>query len=137
MADKKKAVKIFLINKDKEILLQLRDNKPGIYYPGYWGLLGGAADAKELDLEAIKREVKEEISYDLNNVKRIGKIKSLGRNKNFDLILFKGHINIPAEKIVLNEGRKVEFFKLKEALNLRIPEYLMKFLNENKDKIFN
>ena len=56
MADKKRAVKIFLINKNKELLLHLRDKKKGIYYPGYWCLIGGGVDEGESIFEAIKRE---------------------------------------------------------------------------------
>lgn len=134
MADKKRAVKIFLINKDRELLLHLRDNKKGIYYPGYWCLIGGGVDDGESIFEAIKREVKEEIGYELRNIKKIGKTKSLGRNKDIDVIFFKGYINIPAEKIKLSEGQKVEFFKFEEVFKLRIPKFLERFLNENKSE---
>ena len=37
----KEVVKIFLLNPNNKILLQLRDDKPTIVYPGYWSLLGG------------------------------------------------------------------------------------------------
>lgn len=52
MADKKRAVKIFLINPKNEILMHLRDDKPDIYYPRYWSILGGEVDENESDLDA-------------------------------------------------------------------------------------
>ncbi len=131
----KRAVKVFLINSKKEILLQLRDNKPGIYYPGYWGLLGGAVENNESELAAAKREIKEEINLEIKNLIFIGITKSLGRNKNSDVYFFKSKINIPLNKIKLNEGQKVEFFKLKDILKLRTPNFLKKFICANQDKI--
>ena len=44
-------------------LCQLRDNKPGIEWPGYWGLFGGHVDRGESDLQAIWRELQEELAW--------------------------------------------------------------------------
>lgn len=46
-------------------LMQLRDNIPGIVYPGYWAFFGGHVELGETPLEAVKRELQEEISYTL------------------------------------------------------------------------
>jgi 8-oxo-dGTP pyrophosphatase MutT (NUDIX family) len=42
-------------------LLQLRDDKPEIWYPGHWGCFGGAADAGEDPAETLRRELREEL----------------------------------------------------------------------------
>ncbi len=43
-------------------ILQLRDNKATIAAPGQWSLFGGMKKTSETPLEAIKREIHEELS---------------------------------------------------------------------------
>ena len=52
---------------DGRYLLQLRDQKPGIFYPGHWGLFGGAIDANETPVMALARELREEIGLEVNH----------------------------------------------------------------------
>jgi 8-oxo-dGTP pyrophosphatase MutT (NUDIX family) len=51
-----------VVTEDGRYLLQLRDQKPGIFFPGRWGVFGGAIDAGETPLEALRRELAEELS---------------------------------------------------------------------------
>jgi 8-oxo-dGTP pyrophosphatase MutT (NUDIX family) len=44
-------------------LLQLRDQKPGIFYPDHWGLFGGALDPGEMPDVALRRELFEELRF--------------------------------------------------------------------------
>ena len=46
-------------------LMQLRDDIPGIWYPGHWGLFGGAVDAGEDEMSALRRELREELELEL------------------------------------------------------------------------
>ena len=140
MEIERKSVGIFPINSNQEILLQLRDNKPKIDYPGYWGAIGGEIDKGETDLKAIKREVEEEIGDIVKNIEKVGEIfmrKSNLNLKNTKLFLFKGYVRIQSNKIKLNEGQKVDFFDLKQLINLKIVPKLKRFIFKNKEKIFN
>lgn len=47
-------------------LLQLRDNKPGIFFPARWGCFGGALEAGEAEELALARELHEEIGIELS-----------------------------------------------------------------------
>jgi 8-oxo-dGTP pyrophosphatase MutT (NUDIX family) len=47
------------------LLLQQRDDIPGILYPGLIGLFGGHRESPESFLECVQREVQEEIGYQL------------------------------------------------------------------------
>jgi 8-oxo-dGTP pyrophosphatase MutT (NUDIX family) len=43
-------------------LMQLRDQKPNIFYPGHWGVFGGATDPGESTRQGLRRELIEELS---------------------------------------------------------------------------
>ncbi|VEP16120.1 ADP-ribose pyrophosphatase [Hyella patelloides LEGE 07179] len=48
---------------NQHFLMQLRDDKEGILYPGQWGLFGGHLELEEAPEAGLIREVKEEINY--------------------------------------------------------------------------
>ena len=51
-----------LVDPDGRYLMQLRDDIPGIVFPGHWGCFGGGAEPGESMGEAFIREIEEEIS---------------------------------------------------------------------------
>jgi 8-oxo-dGTP pyrophosphatase MutT (NUDIX family) len=46
---------------DGQYLLQLRDAKPGIFFPAHWGCFGGGIDPGETVEQALVRELEEEL----------------------------------------------------------------------------
>lgn len=48
-------------------LLQLRDPKPHIFYPDHWGLFGGGMEAGESELDALLRELDEELGLKIDS----------------------------------------------------------------------
>ena len=59
------AVAAILVDPRGRYLLQRRDDIPGIWYPGHWGFFGGAVEAGESAVEAVMRELVEEIGLAL------------------------------------------------------------------------
>lgn len=56
-------VAIAILYQHDQFLMQLRDNRPGILYPGYWGFFGGHLEPGESPESAMHRELLEEIGY--------------------------------------------------------------------------
>lgn len=56
-------VAIAILYQENQFLLQLRDDKPQIYWPGQWAFFGGHLEAGEVPAEAMQRELLEEIGY--------------------------------------------------------------------------
>lgn len=63
------AVAAIIVVDDGRYLMQLRDDKPGIFYPGHWGLFGGAVEPGEEPVEALKRELIEELEFSPKNIR--------------------------------------------------------------------
>jgi len=59
------AVSIILCDNAGHYLIQERDDIPGIWYPGYHALFGGAIEADESPVAAMRRELVEELALDL------------------------------------------------------------------------
>lgn len=56
---------VILTNAAGHYVMQLRDDKPGIFYPGHLGLFGGALHVGESYEQAAVRELEEELSLHL------------------------------------------------------------------------
>jgi 8-oxo-dGTP pyrophosphatase MutT (NUDIX family) len=54
--------------------LQLRDRDPGIAFPGHWGFFGGEMETGETPLEAIGREVREELGLEISGWRRLWEV---------------------------------------------------------------
>ncbi len=60
---KRHQVAIAILERQGKFLMQLRDDVPGILYPGHWGLFGGHIEPGEDADTAVRRELLEEIGY--------------------------------------------------------------------------
>jgi len=132
MFQKGKVAAVIFVNDNNEILLFLRDNKPSIPYPNTWALIGGHLEQGETPLEALKRETKEEINYELKNPIFLGLINDKAENV---VYIYKSTINEKKENIKLNEGQRLDFFSFEDSLSLNIPYPLKEFLIRNQAKI--
>jgi 8-oxo-dGTP pyrophosphatase MutT (NUDIX family) len=58
------AVAAIIMQDDGRYLLLHRDDVPNIWYPGHWGCFGGALDEGEAPLDALRRELREELEWE-------------------------------------------------------------------------
>ena len=95
-----------LIGTCGRLLLQQRDDKPGILYPGRIGLFGGHRHGNETFLECVQREVHEEIGY-LVPAKAFEPLVACTMTPSDGLGL-KGEFflarDIPVDRLVISEG---------------------------------
>lgn len=131
---KGKVAAVIFLNEENELLLYLRDDKPSIPYPNSWALIGGHIEKNETILEALKREVKEEIDFEIKNPSYIDLFDDGAEN---EVYIYKSRINEKIENMELKEGQKLGYFSFEEAIKLKIPEPFKEFLIKNKEKILN
>lgn len=61
------AVAAIILLEDARYVLQLRDDIEPIWYPGHWGCFGGAVEPGEDPVEALRREVREELAVEIES----------------------------------------------------------------------
>jgi 8-oxo-dGTP pyrophosphatase MutT (NUDIX family) len=109
-----------LIVVDHRYLLQLRDQKPGLFYPGHWGLFGGACDPGEAPDDALRRELHEELGLSISSPRHVTDFTfAFGRFGTVARHFFE--VSIPFSvftDLVLGEGSGMRLFKAAEILNL-------------------
>lgn len=114
------AVAAMLMLDDGRYVMQLRDDKRGIFYPGHWGCFGGAVNPGEPPDDALRRELKEELEFDALDYTVFTQFdfdfSPLGGTKVFRIYY---EVNVPApafERFVLHEGAGFGAFTAKSLL---------------------
>lgn len=107
---------ILLVNARNEVLLQLRDNTPGIRYPRHWTTLGGHLKPGETPEQGLLRELQEEIGRTVERP-RLFRVYRRRDDAGDQLIwVYYAPFDVPVEQIRLTEGERVEYMTLQEAL---------------------
>ena len=104
---------IFFRNK---YLVQKRDIKKNIYFPGIFGLFGGKCLKNETSKNAIKREIKEELNIYPLSVHQFLKIKfntKVLSNRTRTYFFYKLEEKLK-KKIFLKEGKSYHFYDIKK-----------------------
>jgi 8-oxo-dGTP pyrophosphatase MutT (NUDIX family) len=121
------AAAAILITEDGQYLLQLRDNVPHIWYPDHWGLFGGNVEPGESEIEALRRELREELELELPSPRLFTRF-------HFDLhpvglgCYFRSYYEVPLgedvfTRLVLHEGAAMRKFTGNAALQMRLVPY--------------
>jgi len=110
-----------LVLEDGRYVMQLRDNIPNIFYPGHWGCFGGAVDPGERPLQALKRELVEELEFKAKRASRFTllqyDLKRLGRGK-IDRVYYEVPVTRKEFRhFVLHEGKAFKAFTGRQLLS--------------------
>ena len=120
---------IILENDDGEFLLYLRDGKPGIPFPHHWDMIGGHVEEGETPEEALIREVKEEIDFDLKDYTFFKEYVCLEGDAYPNIkYIYTGRIGLPLEEITLLEGDRLQFFTREEIPDVKFANILKKIM---------
>ena len=102
-------------------LMQLRDRKPDIWYPGCWGCFGGALDEGEDPVAALRRELREELELEVGAPPLITNLEfdftplGLGRGKRLYYL-----VDITDETLAslkCHEGERMEALTYRQLLS--------------------
>jgi len=107
-------VKIVLINLQEKVLLQLRASH--VKHGDMWGFWGGYVEKDETPDQAIVREVKEEIDFDIEEYTKIEERIEDGQRR----IWYMGEVISDMKKLQLFEGQDWGFFTYKETKKLKM-----------------
>ncbi len=116
-----RTVSAFLYNAEGKVIAQLRDDKPGLMFPGKWSTLGGRIEAGETPDEAMRRELIEEIEIcpPLTFWKKFDhSFSSGGRHYDAEIYAYVGRIEQKIEDIPLHEGQRVAFLNAEDIERL-------------------
>ena len=103
--DYRPAAAIAILYQDNRFLLQLRDDKPQIRYPGCWAFFGGHIDPGEQPADAMRRELQEEIGYRPSEIHYLGAYMS---DQQIIRHVFYAALTVGVESLQLNEGQDLK-----------------------------
>ena len=99
---------------DNRFLLQLRDFKPTIVYPGHWGFFAGHWETGETAEAAMRRELQEELSLQPQDLNFLGSFIVEGNRR---IHVHKFQLNNGLESLTLQEGQEIGAFTKEEIDN--------------------
>ncbi len=106
-------VAAILTNGGNRVLLQLRDDKPGLAFAGCWTLPGGRVEEREEPDDAIRREVFEELrirpNLSLWKVYERPHVSSAEAPLTIVQYVYTGRVDEPIESLATDEGQAIEY----------------------------
>lgn len=112
-------VGIILVNVEGKVLLQLR-SEDDYLYPNCWTLPGGRVEEGENLEQAILREVKEELGFDLRAHDLFKTIIENSLSETTERHIYWGRISERIENLELGEGTALMYFSLEEIPRLEV-----------------
>lgn len=119
-----------LFDRNKKLLIYLRDDKPTISFPNHWDLFGGIMEPNETPEQALVREVKEELGIELPWFNKFREYESSEVEKPNRKHVFHSQINFIPEELILNEGQKLLSISLEERSNYNFANILAQIIDD-------
>ncbi len=114
---------VIIKNKAGEFLLQRRDEEPA---RGTWVLFGGSVQAGETEESALRREIKEELEFELGKINFFGRYQDSGINQTIFIAVDPTEFN----DLILREGSEMKFFPAAGLQTLEIGFNFKEIIND-------
>jgi 8-oxo-dGTP diphosphatase len=126
------AAGVFMLTRDGRLVLQLRDDKPDIHYPGMITAFGGGAEQGETPVECALRELAEETGIearteDLRRLGAVSKVDFRGHPTAAVFFLLRG---VDPDRLVITEGAAIVLSFAEAAADPRLTESCRRFCAE-------
>lgn len=116
------AVAAIIVVEDGLYLLQLRDDIPRIFYPGFWGCFGGAVSSGEEPVAALMRELREELEFEPKDCHKILSLDfdlgGINGKKHYRHYYLATTTQAESGRFVLREGAAMKLFTRAETFAL-------------------
>jgi 8-oxo-dGTP pyrophosphatase MutT (NUDIX family) len=121
------AVAAIITVEDGRYLMQLRDDIPRIFYPGHWGCFGGAVGPEEDPIQALARELAEELEMQAAGADEFVRLdfdlRKLGQKQCYRTYYEIKVTEDEVSRYVLHEGAEMRLFAPNELFDERLTPY--------------
>ena len=121
----KQVAAVVLLRSDEAALFQLRDNKPGLPWPGRWSLPSGRREANETLVLCAKRELREETGYDCQELHKLVTLEpDHDGYENYQMTAFWTNYD-GLQNLECLEGQEIRFIERLEAADYSLPTFIL------------
>ncbi len=110
---------LIITNEKGQILLMKRDNKPDLPFPDTWDIFGGHVEEGETPEEGMKREINEELEWDVPSYTFFRKYSCYTGDVRVNTkYIYSATLDRPLTELTLHEGQTMQFFSPSEIPDL-------------------
>lgn len=103
---------VLIFNKQNEILLinQKPSSKKSLKFANRWSMPGGTIEFKENSVDALKREIKEELNLEIHNLKFLNYYDSIESDRHWIALNFIAETKESPQNLEPHKIKEIKFF---------------------------
>jgi 8-oxo-dGTP diphosphatase len=127
----KQIAQVLLFDRDRKLLIYLRDDKPDIPFPNCWDFFGGHVEEGETPEQALVREIKEELGISLSNWKFFRRYDCADGDAYPNIkYIYRANIDKQAAELALAEGQRLTSITIEERFDFSFANILGRILED-------